>query len=63
MTVYEILSGCYKVIKEDEKLMLLIIRGDASMRLSYMFICDIFWFYSTSAGKLNKRIIPISNDN
>jgi hypothetical protein len=44
MTVYEILSGCYKVIKKDEKLMLLIIRGDANMRLSYMFmfIWDIF---------------------
>jgi uncharacterized beta-barrel protein YwiB (DUF1934 family) len=41
MTVYDTIR-CYKVIKKDEKLMLLIIRGDANMRLSYMFIRDIF---------------------
>ncbi len=55
MTVYEILSGCYKVIKKDEKLMLLIIRGDANMRLSYMFIWIYFDFIVLQLENLIKE--------
>jgi hypothetical protein len=54
MSVYD-LSGRYKVIKKDEKLMLLIIRGDANTRLSYMFICIYFDFIVLQLENLIKE--------
>lgn len=60
--MYRILSGYYKVIKggKDD---VVIICDDANVRFYLMLIWYMSWFYSTSAGKLNKRIIPISSDN
>jgi hypothetical protein len=55
MRVYMILSGCYKVIKKDEKLTLLIIHGDANMRLSYMFIWIYFDFIVLQLENLIKE--------
>lgn len=54
MRVYLILSGCYKVIKKDEKLMLLIIRGDANMRLS--FICSFGIYFDFIVLQLENLI-------
>jgi hypothetical protein len=55
MSVYEILSGRYKVIKKDEKLMLLIIRGDANTHFSYMLICIYFDFIVLQLENLIKE--------